>query len=108
MTNLIKDVSAITNINEKLLNKIVDIAIYCINDAVEESVLNKECITQVDIGIGTLSILASNNELKFKFIPNAKLRESVISTIKNEENTIDKVVESNIVEKLTKLYKDIF
>lgn len=107
MTNLINDVSALTSINEKLLNKIVDVVVYSINDSVAESILSKENVTQIDTGIGTLSILVNDNELKFKFVPSAKLRESIISTIKNEENTLTNTLETNIADRFTKLYKEI-
>ena len=107
MTNLINDVAALTSINEKLLNKIVDVIVYSVNDSVAESIMNKETVTQIDTGIGTLSILVNDNELKFKFVPNAKLRESIISTIKNEENTLTNTLEINIADRFTKLYKEI-
>lgn len=104
---LVDDVSNLLNVNQKMLNKIVDAVVYSVNDAVKEVVVQNESICEIDIGIGDLIIGIYDNDLKFKFIPNAKLRESVISTIKNEENMLETKLEENLASKLEKVYKEI-
>ena len=104
---LIDDVSNLLNINQKMLNKILDAVVYSINDEMKEVIVNGESICEIDIGIGDLVIGIFDNDLKFKFIPNAKLRESVISTIKNEENMLEVRLEENLASKLEKVYKEI-
>lgn len=73
MTKVISDVSKLTNVPVKLLEKLSDKVIYSINDAVEESVLSGEYTTDIDLGIGTLSIYLDEDCVKYKFIPSAKL-----------------------------------
>ena len=104
---LIDDVSNLLNVNQRMLGKIVDASMYSINDSVKEVIVKNENVCEIDIGIGDLIIGVYDNDLKFKFIPSAKLRESVISTIKNEENMLDVKLEENLANKLERIYKDI-
>ena len=106
-TDIIDNVSTLTTINKRNLNKLIDIAIYSINDSIEESLLSQETTADLDIGIGELYIQFIENELKFKFIPSAKLRESIIDTIKNNHSSLEYVLENNLVDKITHIYKEI-
>ena len=107
MVNIIEDVATLTTINKKNLNKLVEVALYCINEAIEESLLDQKTVTDLDIGIGELHIQFVDNELKFKFIPNAKLREGAIDTIKGKQNNLELILEQNLVDKITNIYKEI-
>jgi len=104
---LMDDVSNLLNISTKLLGKMQDAIMYSINDAVKETVVKNDGICEIDVGIGDLVIGLYDNDLKFKFIPNAKLRESIISTIKNEENMLEIKLEESLANKLEKVYKEI-
>lgn len=107
MAELVKDVASLTNISDKILNKLVDASIFSILETVVESVKNGETVSEVDIGIGSLSILVDGNSLKFKFIPNAKLREGVVDSIKQRENPMAVELDNSLVEKITNAYKEI-
>ena len=104
---LIEDMSNLLNISTKLLSKMQDAIMYSINDAVKETVVKNDNICEGDVGIGDLVIGLYDNDLKFKFIPNAKLRESIISTVKNEENMLEIKLEESLANKLEKVYKEI-
>lgn len=107
MTDIIEDVSLLTTINKRNLNKLIDVAQYCINEAIEESLIESKTTSDINIGIGELHIQFLNNELKFKFIPSAKLREGIIDTIKGKQNSLELVLEHNLVDKITNVYKEI-
>ena len=105
--NITKDVSVLSTISEKTLSKLINIYIYAINEAIEESMLEHKNKSELDIGLGTLIILHEDNELKFKFIPSAKLKESIINTVVNKQNTLDIVLENTLINRITNRYKDL-
>ena len=80
MVNIIKDISTLTTIPYATLVKLVDIAELCICHAVEESKLRNGDLTSINIGVGTLNIKTSDDEIKYKFIPSSKLEENVSLT----------------------------
>ena len=47
------------------------------------------------------------NEVKYKFIPSAELNKVVIDTINNKLNLLEDTLEKSLVEKVTKVYKDL-
>ena len=71
--DLIQDVSKLTAVSQITLNKLANIVSLCICNAVYESALENEPITEIKLGIGTLLIKYENNEILYKFIPNQKL-----------------------------------
>lgn len=107
MTNLIDDVATLSTINKKQLVKFLDLIYYSINEAIEEDILDGESVSDIDIGIGELHISYVENELKFKFIPSQFLKTSIIDTIKGKQNNLEFVLDKNLIEKITKVYKEI-
>lgn len=107
MTNLIDDVATLSTINKKQLVKFLDLIYYSINEAIEEDILDGESVSDIDIGIGELHISYVENELKFKFIPSQFLEASIIDTIKGKQNNLEFVLDKNLIEKITKVYKEI-
>lgn len=107
MQKITEDLATLTTIPEKTIAKLLSKVNYCICNAVEESVLANELITEIDLDFGTLKILTANNELKYKFIPSAKLNDSIIATITNGHNTLTKTLEATLVERITSTYKDL-
>ena len=105
--NLIKDLSLLTTIQEPILEKLLDKVFYVISDDIVESQIKEEEVANCDIGIGTLAIKVCGDDVKFKFIPNAKLKEVVKSTIINKENLLSKVVEKVLIDRVTNTYKDL-
>ena len=56
MINLIDDISVLTNVSEKTLNKLVSVANYSIGHAIHESQCTHSDLTEIDIGIGVLQL----------------------------------------------------
>ena len=107
MNDIIDNISTLTSINRKALDKLSNVTIYCINDAVEESRIQGEDITKVDIGIGQLWIKLEGDQVKFRFIPSAKLEESIVDTIVHKSNILEIVIENSLKDKVTNTYKDL-
>lgn len=107
MTSIIHDISTLSTINAKHLNKLVDLAEYAINEAVAEDMLAAVDISELDIGIGTLFIKAEGNDLKMKFVPSAKLKEQLIETIKNKHSNLEIKLEDTLASKIEYIYKEI-
>lgn len=107
MTNLIEDVSTLSTVNKKHLTKFLDTIYYCINESIEEDILEGKSVSDIDIGIGELHISYVDNDLKFKFIPNQYLETTIIDTIKGKQNNLEYVLDKSLIDKITKVYKEI-
>ena len=105
--NLIQDLSKLTTISTETLDKLFEKIYYIISDNIVEAMIKEKDVTEVDIGIGTLIIRICGDDIKFKFIPNAKLQEVVKTTIVTKENKLTSVVEKVLVERITNTYKDL-
>ena len=64
-------------------------------------------VSEVDIGLGKLYIRTSGGELTYKFIPSELLLEETIKTLKNKKNAFEIEIEDTLVNRVTKLYKEI-
>lgn len=108
MKDALKDISTITTIPyfslQNLFNTLTDIISY----DVQESLLDKQNICEVDIGIGTLNILVTTDEVKYKFIPAKSLSESVIYAIEHKDSPLVIKAEQSLSRKITNTYKDLF
>ena len=110
MIDIINDLSTLSTIPQKTLDKLVRKAVYCINDAVIEDKLADEDITSVDIGIGILYIkhqgTAANN-IKYKFEPSVYLSKSLEESLTNGTNPLEDLLLTSLKDKFTSAYKDL-
>ena len=107
VSNVILDVSKLTTIPIRSLDKLVSKVCWCICDATEETLLNGENIAVVDVGIGQLCIQIDSDEIQYKFIPSAKLEKYMIDTVVNKKNPMVVNLESTFVNRIVKTYKDM-
>lgn len=108
MQNLINDISTISTIGEDALAKLVNIAKYCICNAVDEVLLSKkDNVTSIDLGIGILSILVEDNSIKYKFIPSEELESGIRDVAIGDDNPFVIKFEKTLVNKITNLYKEL-
>lgn len=105
--DLIQDVSKLTAVSQITLNKLANVVSLCICNAVYESVLENEPITEIKLGIGTLLIKYENNEVLYKFIPNQKLENQLIDTIKTNESPLVLELELSLKDKIEAVYKEL-
>ena len=107
MNDLTKDISILTTIKEDYLDNLIKKSEWCICSYVEETILKKENITKIDIGIGSLSILVEDNSIKYKFIPSEELENSIRTTIINDKNPLKLKLEKVLVDRITNVYKEL-
>ena len=108
--NTVKDVSILSTIPDKTLNKLIDKFVYCICDAVAEALAenpDEDKSVDLDIGLGTLSIGLVDDNIHYKFIPSESLEASVKKTVLSERNLLEDVLEKSFVDKITNVYKDL-
>lgn len=107
MIKLTEDISKLTNISKQVLDKLTNLSISCICDAVETDIINGEDILEVDIGIGTLKIKHSDNEIRYKFCPSAKFEEQLMKTILEDANPLKATIEDTLCKRITSVYKEL-
>lgn len=107
MNKLTEEMAVLSTIQKKNLEKLSEIAIYCIVEDVKEATLDNNDLVKIDIGIGELLINSKDNTLKFKFIPGAKLVDECVNAIKHKQNLLDLALESSLIEKVENLQKEV-
>ena len=108
MYSLINDLSTLTTIPIVSLNDLVKNSIYCICDSLEDAKLGNEEVTEIDIGIGTLTIKLKDNRVQYRFIPSKQLESNITSTIIEGKNVLVATAEENLVDRITNAYKNYF
>lgn len=105
--NLIKDLSILTTIPERNLNRLGDLVVCCISNAIQDSILQEKTITELDIYIGILYIQHEDNEIKYKFIPSNKLDKNVKDTVINKLNSLEIKITKSLISKVVNTYKNL-
>lgn len=105
MSKVIEDISALTTIPAGSLNRLVEKAMYCICNDVEEESLKGNNLTTVDLGMGDLQILVDGNDVKFRFVPSRKFEAAVRATILEGKNPLTSKVEQTLARRITEAYK---
>ncbi len=107
MNNLLKDVSKLTTIDDKTLDKLIEKILYCISNNVMEEVLADKQVLEIDIIFGTLYIKIENEQLRYKFVPNEEFEEMIVNTVLEKKNTLENTIALTLCSKLTRTYKDL-
>lgn len=102
-----EDISTLSTIPEKAINKLVDLAYLSIADGLVEIRSTNESEISYDIGIGTLTVILTDNSVRYRFTPSAKLNEVVKDTVVLGKNLLSSEVEKSIVDKFTNIYKEL-
>lgn len=107
MTNIVEDISTLSNVSEKTLEKFIDIGDCCICHSILEEIQNKNDIVQIDIGIGELTIKIECSQIKYKFVPSKKLEKMIVTTVTTNESPIVSNIDKNLQEKIDRTYKEL-
>lgn len=105
--NITENVSKLSQIPVKMVAKLSDLVLFSIIDAFNESELAGDDITKLMFKFGELDIYHKNNEIKFKFIPDAKFEGYIRDIINQKPDIFQKTIEASLATKLNKLYKDL-
>ena len=103
----INNISKLSQVSTKTLNKFVELAELSIIDSFVESEMQNIDITEVDIGIGELTIIHKDAEMRFRFKPSAKLQEQFKQVLEGNREVFEQKLETSLVNKINKLYKDL-
>lgn len=106
-TRLNELLSKLTSIPVDALDNISNLSCMVASEAVVESSLAGNDRTDLDIGIGILSILHSPNEVKFRFSPSAKLQEGIVGAVRDGKSTLEVAIEDKLKERMLHTYKDL-
>lgn len=104
---LYKDISFLLGFEEKQTSYINNLIKDTICEDVYESLLNKENITEIDLGFGTLYIQVIEEEIKYKFVPNIEITEDINKVIKNKEYKFKSKINKALTDRITKTYKEL-
>lgn len=102
------DLSKLTTVDKLYIDRLFSKIVWCVNDYVEQAVLSGEDTIDISLGFGTLTIHIEGDTIKYRFKPSSELESSVINTLINGRNELTVVLEKNLVQKLTNIYKDMF
>ena len=97
--NLINDLSNLTSIPEKILEKLSDNIMFSILQSLEETLIKKESVCEIDMNIGSLLISLEDDNLKFKFIPSKTLEKEIIKTIEEGKNPMKEISSKKLPSK---------
>lgn len=102
-----EDLSLLTSIPEKTLGKVFSKSIYCISNAVVESTLAGEEVTEIVTDVGSILIQNKDNQLKYKFVPNAKLDRELTEATTSMKSSLEDALEESVIKKFNDLYREL-
>lgn len=104
---VVHGIASLTTLTRKDVSSLLSLQTKCIGDYVLKSLLADSDETVVNLEIGKLKILHTSNEIKFKFIPDAKLVEEIKSVILNKRSSIEDEIDKTLVDRITNVYKEL-
>ena len=107
MIDIVEDVSKLTLIPRTSLDCLIEKANYSICHSIEESQIENKTITEVNIGVGKISIFVDNETIKYRFEPSRSLEDSIKETVTSKKSPLVNKVEESLVDRITNVYKDL-
>lgn len=107
MYSLQDDLKTLTNISSDVIDKLVNKILYIICDDVLDTHLNNNTVTDIDIGIGVLSICVDNNQIKYRFKPSALVECSVKNTIVDLKSPVKERAAKTLASKINEMYEEL-
>ena len=107
MYSLQDDLKTLTNISSDVIDKLVNKILYIICDDVLDTHLNNNTVTDIDIGIGVLSICVDNNQIKYRFKPSTLVESSVKNTIVDLKSPVKERAAKTLSSKINEMYEEL-
>ena len=107
MYSLQDDLKTLTNISSDVIDKLVNKILYIICDDVLDTHLNNSTVTDIDIGIGVLSICVDNNQIKYRFTPSTLVELSVKNTIVDLKSPVKERASKTLASKINEIYEEL-
>ena len=104
----IKDLSTLTSIPYSNILKVCETIENIICHDVKESMYESgaDSITEIDIGIGKLTIYYTESEIRYYFVPCNSLEQKLINI--NDNDTLVSKLEDSLTDKIISSYKNVF
>lgn len=102
------DLSCLTNIENKDIDKFIDKLVIYICHLILESINQNKEYAEIDIGIGTLYIKEEDNNVFYKFRPSNSLEDKIVDTIKNKKDPLISSLEKSLIDRIRNSYKELF
>lgn len=107
MYSLQDDLKTLTNIPRDVIDKLVNKILYIICDDVLDTHLNNNTVTDIDTGIGVLSICVDNNQIKYRFIPSTVVESAVKNTIVDLKSPVKERASKTLASKINEIYEEL-
>ena len=105
--NLLDDISATTNLSNKILYRLIKSAEFCICDSINEADSTGDEILNYDVGIGVLSFLLVGGAVRYRFTPSRSFEESITKTLEEKTSPLVPTLEFNLEQKIKMTYKEL-
>lgn len=104
-----KDLSNLTTIPEKTLDRLNDKILYLMCQEIQENILDGEYVAEFNFyNLFTIYIKYDDTSaIRWKVIPNEKLENAVVSTAKNKLNLLEDNLNETLIKRFMDVYKDI-
>lgn len=107
MVDTINDLSILTLIPRTSIDNLVDKLNYVICHSIEESQIENENITELNIGIGKICVFSNGETIRYRFEPSRSLEEAIRETVNTKKSPLVNKVEESLVDRITNVYKDL-
>lgn len=109
MNNVSTDLSILTTIPEKTLDKLGEKILYVLCQSVQENVSDDKEISEFNFfNLFTLYIKHdASNEIKYRVVPSKEFEKAIEDTVNNKLNLLEDVVNDTLVKKFMNIHKEI-
>lgn len=109
MANINSDLSNLTTIPEKTLDKLNNKILYIICQEIQENIMDENFVSEFDFyNLFKIYIkYEDSGNIRWKIIPSEKLEKAVINTVKNKLNLLEDTLNETLAKRFMEVYKDI-
>lgn len=107
MHNILKDVSAMTNVPQARLNEISKCIEYAISDIIWEAKNSGENRVDIDCGFGVLTMVIAEREIKCSFKVSAKLSKRISHSMEANVSPTEVQIEKLLAQRIEETYKEL-
>lgn len=105
--SLINDLQTVTQLSTSVFSKLITLSELVICDDMNELDMSSDDILELDIGIGKLQFLVSEDVLQYQFVPSKTLENAIIHTLETKTSPLMTVTETSLENKILKTYKEL-
>lgn len=109
MTDINEDVSTLTTIPKKTLDRLNPKILYSICETIQENILDENYVAEFNFyDLFTLYIKYDDKKaIKYRIVPSPTLEKAVSDTVKKKLNLLEDTLNLNLVTKFNDIYKNL-